>query len=79
MEYSPYNCVVEQTKVAELVIGNDMRKEQVKNCIEFMVGCLNMCGLGGDGEIIVIRNADTIMFYKQTYIAKQYVLPIRLN
>ena len=77
--YPAYNALMESRKVAELVIGNNLKEQEITNIIEFQVGCLKMCGLLGDGGIHVAHNGDTLTFYAQHYVCKPWVLPIRYN
>lgn len=78
MEYSPYMEVVEQTLVATLKIGTNVRPQVVNNMVEFQTEALRLCGLSGDG-IVYAYVGDTLLFYKKTYIFRQYGKQLRLN
>ena len=77
--YPSWNTVIEKIKVAELVIGTNRKPAEIANIVQFMDGCLDMCHLNGDMPSVWAYLGDTLIFYKQVYVAKPYFVPIAMN
>lgn len=77
--YPAWGLCIDQSKVAEFIIGTGRKQAELANIIEFVVGCLDLCNLNGDMPTRWSYVGDVLTFYKVFYVAKPSFLQMQRN